>query len=154
MPDAGHSANGRRLIRHGHVVEDSGAVVVRFPPACGLAAQPGGACCGALGRCADVPLGRLPDSADLRPGDAVAIEVAARPLSAAAVRLFGLPLAALPVAGWLGARAADWIALPGETVAAAAGLVGLGIALAVGARSAAAVLGSAELAVRRERTNR
>jgi hypothetical protein len=100
-----------------------------------------------------LPLRRLPEAAALRPGDAVALEVAAGPLTAAATRVFGLPLLALPLAGWLGARAGDWLALPTDPAAAAGGLLGLGIALLAGARSAASVLGSAELTVRRERTD-
>ena len=155
MTDPGHSANRPRLIRHGLVVEDGGSVVVRFDPTCGLAAEAGGACCGASRGCAELPLGRLPAAADLRPGDAVALEVSARPLTIAAACLFGLPLAALPIAGWLGAQGAGWMALPAEPAAAVAGLAGLGAALMVGARAAAAVLGTAELTVRRrQRTDR
>ncbi|HEX7035775.1 MAG TPA: SoxR reducing system RseC family protein [Pseudomonadales bacterium] len=154
MTDPGHSANRSRLVRRGLVVEDRGDVVVRFDPTCGLAVERGAACCRAARACAELPLGRLPAAANLRPGDAVALEVAARPLTIAAAYLFGLPLAALPIAGWLGGRGADWMALPAEPAAAVAGLAGLGAALILGARAAAAVLGTAELTVRRQRTDR
>lgn len=134
-----------RLERLGRVVECRGEAVVRFSDGCAACG-----CCRVSRSDRQIPLAWLQGAEGLRQGDSLTLSVPVGALTRVSALVFGVPLGALLLGGWLGRLAGSYLGPGAEVAGGITGLAGLVLAWAIVAGRAGAVTEMLKLEAGRE----